>query len=592
MIGQHDLTPFRAETSLPAACNQSRRSPRAAQAAVSALFFALTLPAVAQEPTHQEQQSQKTPQTTIRTRVNRVIVDVVVTDSQGKLVRGLSADDFVVFEDDAPQQILSFDVHLADSAAEFVPPHLPTLPPNWFVNLPSGPERGPLYVILLDLLHTSTEDQPRARIQLQDFIKAKPEGARFAVFALTDTLHLIQGFTGDSDRLLAAVSPKTSRLPHIFLYADNFSPYVSGLRALLDIGRFLSGLPGRKNLIWISGDFPYFTVPDLNPGLRMNLPASSAPLRVDSANPFFVGDDIRAAIDTLARAQTAVYPVDARGVTGAAHPSARPALYASYMVEDTIAEETGGHAFYSNNDLAGALAEAADSGANYYTLSYSPSNQKDDGKLRRIRVETSRHGCHLTYRHSYYLRTPDAQFVTASRKERELLGLPGVIQPGDSLYANMQHGAPIAHDLIFSAHLQSISGPSRPTAVQVSDLAEQPAYFKGSDKKPDKSLSTISLQTYAVDFRITAAQLTRAPSELELALAAFDEDGLMLNAVVQKADADPPQEQKQPPQVFTIREQIDVPAKAAWLRFAVRDNSTGRIGATEIPLPPSPEVAR
>ena len=84
-------------------------------------------------------------------------------------------------------------------------------------------------------------DQPRARKQLQDFISSKPEGARFAIFALTDALHLAQGFTEDRERLLAAVSPGSSRLPKIFISGDNFRPYVSGLGALIDIARFLSG---------------------------------------------------------------------------------------------------------------------------------------------------------------------------------------------------------------------------------------------------------------------------------------------------------------------------------------------------------------
>jgi VWFA-related protein len=139
-----------------------------------------------------------------------VIVDVVVTNSQGKPVRGLSAREFLVYEDGTPQQILSFDSHSSASDAEFVPPRLPALPADWFVNLPSGPERGPLFVVLLDLLHIDIEDQPRARKQLQDFIGSKPEGARFAIFALTDTLHLSQGFTEDRKRLLPAVSPRST----------------------------------------------------------------------------------------------------------------------------------------------------------------------------------------------------------------------------------------------------------------------------------------------------------------------------------------------------------------------------------------------
>ena len=82
------------------------------------------------------------------------------------------------------------------------------------------------------------------------------------------------------------------------------------------------------------------------------------------------------------------------------------------------------------------------------------------------------------------------------------------------------------------------------------------------------------------------------PTTLQLALAAFDVNGVMLNAAVQKADTTSPSAQTQGPRVLTIRERIDVPTDAAWLRLAIRDNSTGRIGATEIALPLALEARR
>ena len=574
-----------------------RRLLTIAPAAICAFFHVLPILAAAHGPSSAEPKVQL-PQTTIRTNVRRVIVDAVVTDSKGKPVRGLSEQDFSVYEDGTPQEILSFDSHSSVSDTEFVPHRLPALPANWFVNLPSGPERGPLFVVLLDLVHTEIEDQPRARKQLQDFIGSKPEGARFAIFALTDTLHLVQGFTEDRDRLLAAVSPQSNQLLKIFIYADNFRPYVSGLGALIDIGRFLSGFPGRKNLIWISGDFPYFILLRTITGAGAT---SSTPVGMSSGSTL-VEDEFRAAIDTLARAQVAVYPVDARGLVARALVGSGEgqALNGSHSLEDSIAEETGGRAFYNDNDVEGFIAGVADTGADYYELTYSPTNLDDDGKLRHIKVEISRHGYHLAYRRSYSLRALDEPLPTGSRKERELLAQPGVIQPDDSLYIHMQHGAPIAHDLVFSAHVQPAGSPYRPTADQVLALAEQPAYFKGTNKKPDRwLLSKISLQAYVVDFRIAAAQLERAPSAatgesrtLELALAAFGADGVMLNAAVQRADTTSPSAQTQGPRVLTVRERIDVPTDAAWLRFAIRDNSTGRIGATEIALPLALEARR
>src|SRR5580658_7332575 len=50
--------------------------------------------------------------------VRRVIVDVVVSDANGKPVSGLTADDFSITEDGKPQRVRSFDVHDFDLISE------------------------------------------------------------------------------------------------------------------------------------------------------------------------------------------------------------------------------------------------------------------------------------------------------------------------------------------------------------------------------------------------------------------------------------------------------------------------------------------
>jgi VWFA-related protein len=528
----------------------------------------------AQPDAGQSQSSATVPpgELTIKSVVLRVIVDVVVTDSSGKPVHDMAAPDFSLTEDGKPQRILSFDVHRSDSAPEFVPPKLPVLPANSFVNVPPAPERGPLNVLFLDLLDTKTDDQPFARQQLWNFVSSKPEGARFAIFVLSDGLHLVQGFTDDRQQLLSVLSSThSSHVPRIFLYGDNYS-YVSSLGALIDIARFLSGLPGHKNVIWISGSFPFFRMPEADPGFS-SLSFVGADRAMGGGR--FV-DQVEAATNSLTRAQAAVYPVDARGVTGAWEPGQHTELNASYLMEDSIAEN----------------------GANYYTVTYSPTNQKYDGKLRHINVEIAKHGYHLAYRRSYYGNDPSAAAPKFSHLESELLDVPGVIQPEDSLYVHMQHGAPIAHQLIFAAHVHTTGEPTRATPAQMATLSQQPAYFKEGNKDgPAKPLRPIPLQTYAIDYKVLARQLGRpdgGPSPaLDLAVAAFDDDGKMLNAVVQKAETTPAHEGSANHQTFfTVEERIDVPVTAAWLRFAVRDTSTDHIGAMEVALPLAPEAPR
>jgi VWFA-related protein len=521
--------------------------------------------------------------------VRRVIVDVVVSDSNGKPVSGLTADDFSISEDGKPERIRSFDFHDFDSISDSLPELPPALPLNTFVNLPSGPERGPLYVLLLDLLNIGVDDQPRAREQLQKFIRSKPLGTRFAIFVLSDGLYLVQGFTEDRNRLADAVDTRNPRshIPRIFMYADNYQSYFSTPRALIKIAKFLADLPGHKNVIWLSASFPSSMLPNSDPG-------------TEALNS---NEEIKEATDSLARGQIAVYPVDVRGAV-ITHVMSRPlgaamvtssdsaALNGSYMTEEEIAHATGGRAFYGSNDLAAALTEATETGSHYYTLTYSPSNQNYNGRLRHINVELSRNvalakpGYHLEFRRSYY-GDPSSTGAKETHSASELQPLL-MSRAADSLSPNMQHGAPLAHQLLFRAHIHALAAPARATREQMAKLADQPAYFRERRRSQSaRQLKPIQLQTFAIDYTIAA----RYPT-LEVAAAAFDADGKMVNGTVQRAAEDNAQDSagERRDGIYRLQQQFDVPLGAVSIRLAVRDVATDNVGALEINLPLATEA--
>jgi VWFA-related protein len=544
--------------------------------------------ASAQAPSRIDSQKAEASGLVIHQSVRRVVVDVVVSDSSGTPVSGLTADNFSITEDGKTQRIRSFDVHDFDPISESLPKLPPSLPTNTFVNVPTGPERGPLYVLLLDLINMDIDDQPAAREQLLKFVKSKPLGSRFAIFVLSEGLYLIQGFTEDRNRLADALDSKIAHphLPRIFLYADNYRPATSIPRVLISIAKFLASLPGHKNVIWISASFPSTIMPSSDP----------------STEAVSISDEIREATDTLARGQIAVYPVDVRGVVvtgmtaselGAASRTASGetadyAVNARHMTEQEIADATGGRAFYGSNDLAGAIAEATEVGGHYYTLTYSPSNQNYNGHLRHIHVELAKHGYHLAYRRSYFGNPgPTSPEPSGSLHLASELEPFQVSRPADSLPPNMQHGAPLAHQLLFRAHIHALSPPAKATAQQMESLANQPAYFRERrQNQPAKPLHPIQLQTYEIDYTVAA----RYPS-LEVAAAAFDADGKTLNSVVQRAgengmQASPGLSREG---IYRLQQHFDVPTAAVSVRLAVRDVATDNVGALEINLPLAPE---
>src|ERR1700758_3790075 len=97
----------------------------------------------------------------IRVPSRIVYVDVVVHDASGHLVRGLTQNDFKVFEDGKPEQIDFFAAHTFDIGAP-----RPTTPPpaakNVFSNVPDRGPVGSVNIILFDLVNTAPADQQYA----------------------------------------------------------------------------------------------------------------------------------------------------------------------------------------------------------------------------------------------------------------------------------------------------------------------------------------------------------------------------------------------------------------------------------------------
>jgi len=272
----------------------------------------------------------------IRTNANLVLVDVVVTD-KGKPVQGLKADQFHIFENGNPQRIVAFEEHRADDAQQVGQP--PSLPPGVYSNFPQFAVASAANVLLLDALNTPLANQSYVRQQMLAYLKRIPPGTRIAVFTLASRLRMIAGFTNEAGVLQAAVSPgkgspqqsavlETPQQQDALNEAAAAMSGIDGgamqqfladkqsfqadlrvritLDALAQLGRYLSTIPGRKNLIWFSGSFPLQIDPDaaLTPATAASPLDPFSPMR-DYASQVKQTDSL------LSAARVAVYPVDA-----------------------------------------------------------------------------------------------------------------------------------------------------------------------------------------------------------------------------------------------------------------------------------------
>jgi len=574
-------------------------------------------------------------------QVSRVIVDVVVTDAKGNPVEGLKQDDFKVMENGVAQPLRSFDVHALAAGGAAQPPLDLHLPANAFSNLALAPPERPVTVVLYDMLNTPQTALPYAHQALVNFIKNQKSSTEIAIFALTDRLHMVQGFTEDETRLIAAVDSKRAnvRISQIrtadtgadeasLLAADpaaTASPtrpttqpssedvvlaqlqdaekaeteYQETVRvqltveAFTDIARFVSLLPGRKNIIWMSGSFPVEIWPDRKQTGNGDVADFNIASRFDA--------DIREAQELLKDSRVAIYPVDVRGLQAdpqfaAPTVSARlpprvpiggggtppPPTFgvqqgAEHAIMDSIAESTGGRAFYNTNGLQEAMSAATHQGSAYYTLTYAPSDIKQDGSAREVKVVLTNPNYHLYYRRRYLARDD-----THPRPVRAL-----------ALDQNMQHGAPDSTELFFEATVVPVGISMAASPAEIGDLKS----FLGTNAKGKRTKIANGPQTvqhYDINLAVIGRQLEMPPVEggkyataMRFGLAAYTQDSELLNGMeVSIKNAIPAaQHQKIESEGYHASMIFVVPNEAVSLRIAVRDEIGDRIGTMEIPLP-------
>jgi len=303
----------------------------------------------------------------IRTNVQVVEVSIVATDAKGARAEGLTAADFRVWDDGKEQTIASFQK--LDSRTNLAPTGLP---PNTYSNR-IGNQGQPqvLSMILLDAIHTNWINQNFAQRAVETILGQIEPGERVAIYAIGRDFRVIHDFSSDRQSLLNEIKAYHVD-PQLFLRdlrfnGDDMRYTLDAMKALAD---HVKGVPGRKNLIWLSVAFPPITAAQ------------------------FVSSPMNEAITALNNANVSLYPVDPSGLVGLASSPNIGAMI-------NIAAATGGKAYYDRNDLDRGVRLALDDTRETYLLTYSPKTIAQDGAYHAIRVQTTRPGVELRYRRGY-----------------------------------------------------------------------------------------------------------------------------------------------------------------------------------------------
>jgi VWFA-related protein len=419
-------------------------------ASQSASHAAVAPPAAAQQPAASGQSGY-----VLKVTTRLVTLDLIATDSRGNPVRDLKPSDIQIFEEHkAQQKIEHFEYFEKMAGAPGTSASARRKRSNVISNqLPLDELNIPPTVLLMDSLNTETPNQQQGRAHLIALLRSLPPETPVAVFLLGSSLRILQGFTSDPSLLRAALDQAVagnSIIKDPNLDTQNTSSYFENttagmdtsqglasqlgevqnfekeeyaasldlraketLGAMAQIGQYLSGIPGRKNLIWVSESFPLSVAPDPDTG----------------NNPFAgirdFSEQVKTVANVLTDAQVAVYPMDVRGlqanqILSASQNQSRPQtlmngrrygdllnqedidLQQSHGTMDQIAQDTGGKSCKNGNDLAGCVTTALKDSSSYYEMSFYPQNVNWDGRYHKIIVKTTRPGVKLVYRRGYY----------------------------------------------------------------------------------------------------------------------------------------------------------------------------------------------
>jgi VWFA-related protein len=563
-----------------------------------AISFLLCVPVVAQVP--------KSDTPTIKAAARLVVLDIVVTDRNGKAVHGLKAADFQISEDSAMQSVRSFEEHTGTVTG---PGNSIQMPPGMFTNFTTVPPDNVTNILLIDRLNTERMDQQNLQRQLSSFLGTAKPGMRMGIFVLGTRLSLLQGPTTDLAQLRLKLQSSTARNATLRpdtlhdSFADQMeamgvsAAVVASLRqseaqsnaaklnvrvkltldAMNQLGRYLSGIPGRKNVVWLSGSFPLNVFPN----------SITAPL-----NPFDTAAnyeaELRRTTGMLAQAQVAVYPVNAGGLKTSpvfdaentkSYAQRNNASQASRMAQDNaqfedsttaendtmnrMAESTGGRALHDTNGLADAVASALTDGADFYTLAYTPTNTKNDGAYRKIKVQLKSAAYTLRYRRGYFASASNAPQASAAMRNAVALGTPAPTEI-----------------FLKAAVFPAVAGnPEEASAAPQNLLA---ANVSGPFRR------------YTVDSLINPTDLTfahgpdgKVHGAFDLAVLVYDAQGTLVNHLLSqlRVAATPYEFQQDMQQGVQYHQEISVPEKGEYfLRIVVHDDAADKVGALEVPI--------
>ncbi|MGH9524880.1 MAG: VWA domain-containing protein [Terriglobales bacterium] len=369
---------------------------------------------------------------TFRAQTELVTVPVVVTRG-GKHVSGLIKDNFSISENGDPRPIASFE----EIKVRTEPVKRVAAAPGVYTNELTE-DAGPigLNIILLDVLNTPALVQANARRNIVKFLSRSVQTNEPTMLVVLGRsgMKVVHSFTTDTSVLTSALKKvsSTNEGEHVGLADVQAEEELKGTNSIsnpidvskegLDLSSFMNvpkaslreaitaeekdrarmtmelmanlaravqGIPGRKTLLWATGDIPCTA-------------AAGAINMMDMAQL------CEQTWNALSASNIAIYPIDLGQTTNPVYssPQYRSSTTPRYTVLQNLfvqsfAAYTGGTVCTFRSDLDTCFRRAIEDSEQYYLLSYYADKAKKPG-WRKIKVKVNAEGVQVRARSGYY----------------------------------------------------------------------------------------------------------------------------------------------------------------------------------------------
>ena len=410
-----------------------------------------------------------------------VNIDVVVKDKRGKFVTDLKAEDFAVVENGVPQKVVFFDPPLTGGGGAAA------VKTDAAVTLEGSRARArqPRNIISL-VLDGNTTDLANMRQSMAGAVKYIRERVtdadRVAVFSVSSGLQLLQPFTNDRGRLVAAVerahtSTNSSKNFEQRDIAENIARLsekgaaAQSNEAAPGQGQMLSGPAQAENMLAARVLKQYQLLRSVL-GQQQTRPVLAALAAICEGQravpgkktlvlfsqgfvaPASLDWQVRSTIDIANRANVSIYVIDAAGLRASAPAGGGPVpasplagvsgivsqeeriravggenvfdrarfegIDGEFDILYRISEESGGRFIKNTNDIARGLTRVDDEIRSRYTLGYQSTDANFDGGFRKVKLEVRRPDVEVVTRPGYYAVAPD-EVVPLSPEDKKLL---------------------------------------------------------------------------------------------------------------------------------------------------------------------------